>query len=366
MKNDSDPLWDPALGGDHALRRMEVLLAPFSARARGLADRAPTAPADRNRRVAAPVPRPGPYAQEGGRRAWAAPARRVLIRIAAAMLTAIVLAAAGMAYRLAWSEGRPWMVRAPVGPAPASLWIAPGERVRAGAGQVLDIAVARIGRIAVSPGSTVRLLETRAGHHRVALDSGHLRARIWAPPGQFRVSSGAAEVIDLGCDFDLWQQPDGSGRLHVRSGWIAHRVGTQEVLVPAGYGLRFHTGHADTPMHAEASVVFAAAVAALGHALGQSGAESAPALAAAVRVAEAAADSDSFTLLHLLSQHPRLADGPLYPRLAAALAAPADDPGHRAAWAAGDADAINRWWHRLPVQPKAWWRNWADAFGLRS
>lgn len=362
MNDERDALWDPALGGDDALRRMEALLAPYSARARGLADRLPRTPAQCAPDAPADEPPSWPPALRSAHRRATVPRRRLLLRIAAAAVLAVSVVVAGMAYRLSWSEGRAWMVRSAGGPAPASPWMAPGDVVHTDSDQMLDIAVARIGRVAVSPGSTVRLVETGAGRHRIALDSGHLRARIWAPPGYFGVSAGTAEVIDLGCDFDLWQQPDGSGRLLVRSGWIAHRVGAREVLVPAGYALRFDARQADTPMRVNAEPAFVAAIARLVQALPRSGAGSPAVLSAATAVADAAADDDAYTLLHLLSRHPRLADGPLYPRLATALAAPADDRRHRAAWARGDRAAINRWWQRLPVQPKTWWLNWTDAF----
>jgi hypothetical protein len=358
MNDERDPLWNPALGGDASLRRLEALLVPFSARARGLHERLPPAPAS-----GAPAgEQPSRAFAQGLTHRRARLRRGLLLRVAASVALALSLVAIGMAYRLSWSEHRAWTVRSVGGPAPASARMAPGDVVRAGTDQVLDIAVARIGRVAVSPGSTVRLVETRAGRHRMALDSGHLRARIWAPPGYFSVASGTAEVVDLGCDFDLWQQPDGSNRLFVRSGWVAHRVGTREILVPAGYALGFDARLHDTPLRPDATAAVVEATAELVRAIGDPGAGSAQARAAADSLARAATDADRYTLLHLLTQYPELASGPLYPRLAVALATAADDRTHRAAWVAGDRAAIDRWWHRLPVQPKSWWRHWADAF----
>ena len=238
--------------------------------------------------------------------------------------------------------------------------IAPGDVLVTDARQSMAIAVARIGRITLSPQSTLRLLETRSGKHRVSLDSGHLRARIWAPPGTFGVTDGTTDVIDLGCDFDMWKYADGSARVYVRSGWIAWRVAAQEILLPAGFGLHFDAQHASTPLRPHASPAFASAVEALEKALAQSGQESSAARAAADAVASEAEDADGFTLLSLLSQHPQLVHGKLYDRLARALGTSGHDESHRAAWAAGDHDAINAWWQRMPTQPKHWWANWSD------
>ena len=175
------------------------------------------------------------------------------------------------------------------------------------------------------------------------------------------MTDGTTEVIDLGCDFDLWKQADGSGRIFVRSGWVAWRVGAHEILLPAGFGLRFDSLHASTPMRPLASAAFASAIDALERTLVQSGPESSAAIAAANAVAARADDADAFTLLSLLSQHPQLAHGALYGRLAHALGLPGDDASHRRAWAAGDQTAINAWWQRMPTQPKRWLANWSDV-----
>ncbi len=305
------------------------------AKARGLETRLPT-----------PIPAPAP-------RRW-----RGALRVAAASLAASLLLAAGLVWRLSWSDGRAWSVTR--GDLPHSSELVPGAVLHTDTGEWASIAVARIGRIALSPGSRLRMLATRAGHHRVQLEQGHLRARIWAPPGWFGIASGGAELIDLGCDFDLWQQTDGSGRVQVRSGWIAYRIARQELLVPAGYALRFDHERAYTPLRPAAQPAFAKAVRDLDRRLHDAGGASAAALTASATVATLATDADGFTLLSLLTRYPALARGPLYARLAHSLGTDAHDSGHRAAWIVGNRRSIDLWWALLPVHPKSWWRNWTD------
>lgn len=330
-----DPLWNATASGDADLCRLRALLAPYGVAGRGVGEWRPRA-----------IVRP--------RR------RRGVAAVLAAGLAASLVLYGGNAWRLAWIDGKPWRVDASAGvEAPAEL--VPGAVLETGARESLSVEVARIGRIRLSPRSTLRLLETRSGRHRVALDQGHLRARIWAPPGYFGVDAGTAEVVDLGCDFDLWKDAAGHGRVYVHSGWIAYRVGAREVLLPSGFAMDFDAERASTPLRPEATPAFVQAVRELEHALDSADGSSATAELSAERVATEATDADAFTLLSLLTQSPSLANGTLYPRLARALGIVADDSAHRAAWAAGDQAAIAAWWRRMPTQPKQWWSNWADA-----
>lgn len=337
MNDVDDPLWDPAVPADAELRRWQALLAPYSFAARGLGER--------------------PLATL----ATVRPRRRRWIAALAACLVAAIGLTAGYAYRLAWSEGRPWPVHAAAGGSIQTTQVAPGEWLDTGAQESLTVAVARVGRVELSSQSSMRLIETRSGHHRIELDRGHLRARIWAPPGYFTVDAGSAEVVDLGCDFDVWKRADGPGRVAVRSGWIVFRLGAREVLLPAGFAMDFDAQRASTPLRTGAAPAFARAVTALDHALDGDDAPAERVAALSVEVAATAADADALTLLSLLTRQPTLARGALYPRLARALGVSGRDVAHRAAWARGEQTAIDAWWRRMPTQPKHWWSNWADA-----
>jgi len=277
---------------------------------------------------------------------------------------AILLLGAGYQYRLAWAPGDTWSVVRHEGRGEKQRsQLRPGRALETASNETAKIAVARIGNIALSPDSTLRLVETEKGKHRVALEQGHLRARIWAPPGYFGVRAGSAEVVDLGCDFDLWKHHDGSGRVFVRSGWVSYRVGTEDILVPEGYALSFSDGMAQTPLRPDAPEAFASAVRELERATGSGDAEGKAVELAAQRVASTARDRDAFTLLSLLSRQPRLARTALYPRLGTALGVQGDSTDHRRAWEVGDREAIDAWWDTLPRQPKQWWANWRDVLG---
>ena len=337
MIEDDDVPAMPGVEEEAEEQRMQALLGHYAAVARGIGEWTP--------RDVAPVRR-----------------RRRLASMLAGGLAAGVLLVAAHLHRVAWNDGQPWKVTYAIDSGARHRdHLAPGETLATDARQSLTIAVARIGRITLSPDSTLRLLETRSGRHRVRLDVGHLRARIWAPPESFGVTDGTTEVIDLGCDFDLWKHADGSGRILVHSGWVAWRLASQEVLLPAGFGMRFDAMQASTPVRLHASRAFAHALETLDAALAQPGPLSGAAHAAADSVAERADDADAFSLLSLLSRHPSLAGGALYARLARALGTPADDARHRAAWTTGDHDAIDTWWRKLPTRPKTWWLNWSDV-----
>ncbi|NZA26217.1 hypothetical protein H0E84_07440 [Luteimonas sp. SJ-92] len=335
MTERDDPLWNPQLPADPELARLQRLLAAYGSAARA---------------QAMPPQVPPRSARRRGRRiaGWAMAAGFALLLVGAHH------------YRLAWSSGQHWSVTQLAEGERSRATLAPGQGVTTGDGETARIAVARIGNIALSPRSRLRLVETAAGRHSVALDHGHLRARIWAPPGYFRAGAGAAEVVDLGCDFELWQEEDGAGRVRVHSGWISYRHGADDILVAEGHVLAFAGDMAGTPMRHDAPAALVAAVRALEAALRDDAGNAVLVERAARRVADIARDADAFTLLSLLTRRPALARTALYARLAAAIDQPVDAHAHRAAWAAGDRQAMNLWWDTLPRQPKQWWGGWKD------
>ncbi len=330
MTEHNDPLWDPKLPAAPELAQMQRLLSRY--------------------RLAGPPPaawliEPPPQARR--RRVWP-------WALAACLVLALTLP--GLLWlRLQWEAAAPWSVQGPDGEAAGQLGV--GETLQTThSAKLLD--VARIGQLQLAPGSRLVLTDTRRGRHRVSLAEGHLRARIWAPPGWFGVTDAHSELIDLGCEFDLWKHADGSGRVAVHSGWIVYRAGRDETLVPEHYTIGFRSDGIDTPLHVAATPALRNAVQAMDarFRLGQ------PADAAlAQAVADAATDNDAYTLLVLLTREPALASGPLYSRLAEAFGLDGSNARHRAAWAGGNRHAIDAWWDALPRPPKQWWRYWRDA-----
>ncbi len=327
-----DPLWDPDLPGDKDLEQLASLLGTYRH-----------------------VPRTGI--------AWPRP-RSPLVRrrrIALAAIATLAACVAGIAvwvpWRLQWNEHRQWAVETDAGTLPRTLGV--GQTLATSASQSTTVRIARIGRMEVMPGTRIRLSDTRTGHHRLELLEGRVRARVWAPPGHFGIAAGRGETVDLGCAFEITRNPRGEGSIHVTSGWVMHRAGGRETLVPAGSILDFDEARSGIPLATTASAGFRDAVARLDQAM--SSGQRAPALEA--MVARQATASDRFTLLTLLTRYPALASGPIYPRLAAMFGEPAPDPAHREAWKNGSVHAMNRWWEQIPRPPKAWWLNWRDALG---
>lgn len=332
MTERPDPLWDPQQSGDETLARLTSLLGRY-------------------RHVPAPE------------RVWSAGppivpcrrARRAVLASAVALAACMAAVAVWVPWRLHWEERRQWAVDADAGPLPATLGV--GNMLTTSAGESATVRVARIGRMDVLPGTRIRLLDTRGGHHRLELLEGRVRARIWAPPGYFGIAAGASETVDLGCEFEMSRNPQGEGAIHVTSGWIMHRVEGQETLVPAGSRLDFDAARSGIPLSTMSSPAFRAAVQRLDLAMAE-GKRPPGAEEAVVREATA---SDSFALLSLLTRYPALASGPVYPKLATLFDLPVDAP-HRDAWSRGSMHAMNLWWERIPRPPKAWWLNWQDAF----
>ncbi|WP_282278403.1 FecR domain-containing protein [Stenotrophomonas sp. PS02297] len=332
MGEKPDPLWDPDVPGDDALQRLTSLLGVY-------------------RHAHGPVPTAAEV-----RRPGAASVRRRFIPLAAAVALAACLAgfAAWVPWRLQWSENRQWAVETRAHAVPAALGV--GQTLATAATQSATIRVARIGRVEVMPLTRIRLTDTRTGHHRIELLEGRIRARIWAPPGQFGIATGTGETVDLGCAFEMDRNRDGGGRIHVTSGWIMHSVDGQETLVPAGSYLDFTRERSGIPLAVNAAAGFRTAVGQFDRAM-SAGQRPADTEALIARTATAA---DRFTLLTLLTRYPALASGPLYPRLTAMFDG-APPPGHRDDWLHGSVQAMNLWWEQIPRPPKAWWLNWRDA-----
>jgi anti-sigma factor RsiW len=161
-----------------------------------------------------------------------------LAAVAAALL--VVLAGAAI-WRVAQPSGTRWDVRRIDG-TPAV-----GGRVVRGAGQVgigewietdaasrAAVTIGAIGSVEVGPNTRVRVVATRPDDHRLALDRGQIRASISAPPRLFFVETASGTAIDLGCEYSLSTDEDGSGLLRVVRGWVSFQWNGLESLVPAG------------------------------------------------------------------------------------------------------------------------------------
>lgn len=347
-----DYLWDRSGPADPAIVALEQTLAVYALHKelRG---------AGRGRRRSSLPSRPSRVAPRGTR--WR-------IATAAAAMVVLSLAVGGWyQHRLLWPQAQPWRVTSVSGEvrvdgrAVDSLAsLAPGSVLETDSATV-RLQAARIGEVVLGEGSRFEVLQTRSGLHRTQLQRGRLWARVWAPPGTFGVATPSGDLYDLGCEFLLRTEEDGSGQLTVRSGWVQVDSGWREVLVPQGARVDFRAGgEPGIPYDLGARREFLAALREI-DAQGRTVATDGDAM---LRLLAAARPQDAISLLSLLQAHPRLADGPLYERLAGLM--PANALVTRAAIRGGDRHALSPWWDALPYpRVKRWWLQWPDAFAAQ-
>ena len=276
--------------------------------------------------------------------------RRSRLRSLAWAATVLIVAGAGFtAWRWTWPEGRAWHVTTAAGSS---------ERLRVGGTLQTDttggarVQIARIGTMEIARGTTVTLRSTTRNRHRLTLQQGSVRVRVWAPPFSVAFRTPAGEVSDLGCEFQLTVD-DTTSAVRVTSGWVQLENLLGETLVPAGANSEMRTGTRPAiPVFEDAQPGFLDAV----RAHERNSADPEP----VDRIIDLARRRDVYTLLQLVQRRSpaaaRLADR------AAALFPPPDgvDP---ARVAAGDVRGLDRWITELPLpSPKGTWLwNWRDA-----
>ena len=91
-----------------------------------------------------------------------------------------------------------------------------------------------IGSVDVGPGTRLRIIEDRAARHRLDLQHGSIHAKITAPPRLFLVDTKSGTAVDLGCEYSLEMDDEGTGDMHVSAGWVDFESKGLESLVPAG------------------------------------------------------------------------------------------------------------------------------------
>lgn len=231
-----------------------------------------------------------------------------------------------------------------------------GGRLATDAGSRASLRIGLIGEAEIGPESSVRLVRAAATDHRLALERGSLRARIWAPPRLFFVDTPSATAIDLGCEYTLDVDAGGAGLLRVVSGWVAFDDDGRESFVPAGAACRTRPGTGPgTPWFEDASDSFQSA-------LGRIDARPAdPALRAqalATLLAEAR-PQDGLSLWHLLARLPAGERGPVFDRLAQLV--PQPEAVTREKVLRGERAALDASWDALGLGVTTWWRVWKGS-----
>jgi FecR protein len=191
-----------------------------------------------------------------------------------------------------------------------------GEWVETDAGARARIKIGEIGTVELAPNTRARVVATRPREHRIALAHGEIHAEISAPPKLFFVDTAAGTAVDLGCEYSLYTDEDGSGLMRVTKGWVSFQFNGHEALVPAGASCRTYS-HAGpgTPYFDDASDNLKRALDTFDQ---TSHADSLSAILSASHV------RDTLTLWHLLSRVAAADRGRVYDRIAALTPVPAE------------------------------------------
>lgn len=258
-------------------------------------------------------------------------------------------------------EGAPIVGSAPIS---KSGRLAVGEWLVTDSDSRARINVSSIGRVEIDPNTRVRLVETRATEHRLALAAGRLHAQIWAPPRLFFVETPSAVAVDLGCAYTLEVDNFGRSYLHVTSGWVMLELRGRESIVPAGALCETRPGIGPgTPFFEDAPEGFRKALAKIDF---ETGGQEATAEVLNVILA-GARKRDTLTLWHLLSRVNGADRARLYDRMAELV--PPPEGVNKDGVMRLDQLMLDLWKEKLepawfdtedPSWRKAWRKGWED------
>ena len=337
----NDYLWDASGPPDPEVARLEQLLARY-----GLSQPLPALPA-LERRWWEPL-------------VWSRAFRATAVAGALALL---LLWIAPWTIRRVAEPGDSWQARAVSGtPRINGRALVGSDPLRAGglletdAASQAELRIGLIGRITVLPDSLLRVVETRHGRYRMALEHGKISARTLAPPFTFVVDTPGPTAYDVGCAFTLETDQQGSGLLNVTSGWVQLEVDYRQVLIPAGAASLLRPGaNLGTPYFMDASDTFRSALARLDF----EQQESAARLATLAELLSAARPRDVFSFQEML----RTASGEERRRLVdrGLELLPPPPSVTRAGLLRGDEIMMDAWRKQLGLpEVKRWWLHWRD------
>ncbi len=321
----SDYLWDKSGEGDPEIEQLERTLQV-------LAQSTPPPPLDLR-------PRPAVRARSTG-------------YAALAMAAGLTLIIGGLVFTLARRPVPAWQVTTAAGRStlPVGKWLDTGTSGPA------TMQVADIGTVTVEAGSRLRLLSTRAGHHRMELARGTMHATIWAPPNQFFVETPSTLAVDLGCAYTLTVDEDGGGMVTVLVGWVGFTAGDRESFIPAGFAAVTRSGIGPgTPYSERTSEAFRQALALIDFSPGGVDADRALSL-----VLAESQERDEVTLWHLLTGVPGADRDRVFDRLASFVPPPTGVT--RDGIRAGDRRMLDAWWDALGLGTTSLWRTWSQQW----
>ncbi|HEY5926937.1 MAG TPA: FecR domain-containing protein [Kofleriaceae bacterium] len=98
-----------------------------------------------------------------------------------------------------------------------------------------SLTIADIGSAKLGKQTRVRLDRTDSTRHQLALERGHMHAKVIAPPRLFAVTTKHTDVIDLGCEYTIDIDDAGSGGICVMTGLVELATKSKmTVVVPEG------------------------------------------------------------------------------------------------------------------------------------
>jgi len=229
---DHDYLWDPSGPVDPDVAKLEAALRRHRYR-----PAAPRSADDDDVRVGARMSSGADHTLVGH-----LPATRRAFPIRFRWLAAACLALAVVltANQVRARTGQPW--RVVLDGASSSSILRPGEWLVTDERSTARLNVGHIGEATLGPASRLQLARAGTSEHRLVLQRGELRARIWAPPRFFLVETPSATAVDLGCVYTLTVDSLGNGLLRVESGEVELTRGRSTVLVPAGNAAALRRG----------------------------------------------------------------------------------------------------------------------------
>jgi len=311
----SDYLWDKSGEPDPEIQRLENLLSPLGHKQ----DKVPVWPVARSNRLP------------------------LMLAVAASVIVLI-----GAWLWMARERARPaWQVQVVEG-SRTSRRLAKGQTLNTDAHSRARLNLNDVGEVEVEPNSRLSVLAITADEQRLALERGAIHATIWAPPGRFVVNTPSARTVDLGCQYRLQVDPDGTGLVEVSVGWVAFEDHGRESFIPAAAACVTRSGKGPgIPYYQDASRGLIDAVRQFDLNRDQQ---------AAQVILAAARPRDAISVWHLLRRVPADDRARVYDRLAELIKVPADVT--REGVMAGNPEMIDALWNALDLGDTSWWRMW--------
>jgi hypothetical protein len=349
----NDYLWDGSGEADAEARKFEVLLGQFRY------DR-PTPP------VLPQIERESRWSFLGSLRfpalglpvlASAAAAALFVAGVSYMLVRGRPTPVAGESWHVSQLEGTPRIGRSAVRAEREPNWLGIGQVLETDDHSRASLEASDTGLIEIDQNTRVRLLAMGKERKQIALDRGTIHAHIWAPPGEFVVSTPSAVTVDLGCAYTLQVNESGAGIVRTSLGWVGFKLNGREAFIPSGAAC------ATKPAIGPGTPYFEDATAGLQGALHRFDFEDKTPQQRAEDLAIVLAQSrqrDALTLWHLLSRVDEGQRGSVYDRLR--MLAPAPAGVTKEGTLRLEQPMLDLWWNALGYDDISVWRRWEHAW----